>query len=115
MFEPGTIVLVPFPFTNQTAQKLRPALIISAQDNDYPDVIVLFISSKVPKTTHPHHFKFKTTHPYFAKSGLKSNSLFQCDKIATLDKQIIIGEIGYLPSKVMLQIHKRIKQVLNLK
>jgi len=40
----GKIVLVPFPFKDLTAAKLRPALIIHEGKED---VIVAFISSKV--------------------------------------------------------------------
>jgi len=41
----GKIVLVPFPFTDLTAAKLRPALVIHESERD---VIIAFISSKVP-------------------------------------------------------------------
>jgi len=41
----GKIVLVPFPFTDLTAAKLRPALVIHEGDRD---VVTAFISSKIP-------------------------------------------------------------------
>ncbi len=41
----GKIVLVPFPFTDLTAAKLRPALVIYEGEKD---IVVAFISSKVP-------------------------------------------------------------------
>ena len=40
----GKIVLVPFPFTDLTAAKLRPALVIYGGEKD---IIVAFISSKI--------------------------------------------------------------------
>jgi mRNA interferase MazF len=45
----GDIVLVPFPFTDLTGQKVRPALVISP-DPPGEDVMVAFISSVVPPT-----------------------------------------------------------------
>jgi mRNA interferase MazF len=41
----GKIVLVPFPFTNLTLTKLRPALVIHKSENN---VILAFITSKIP-------------------------------------------------------------------
>jgi len=41
----GKIVLIPFPFTNLTSAKLRPALVLFEGEQD---VVVAFISSRVP-------------------------------------------------------------------
>ncbi len=41
----GKIVLVPFPFTDLTAAKLRPALVLYEGDKN---IISAFISSKIP-------------------------------------------------------------------
>lgn len=44
----GDVVLAPFPFTDQTASKQRPAVIISsaAYNANRPDVILMPISSR---------------------------------------------------------------------
>ena len=46
----GKIVLIPFPFTNLTTTKLRPALVLFEGERD---VVVVFISSKVPHKLGP--------------------------------------------------------------
>ncbi len=43
----GDIVLVPFPFTDLTAEKLRPAIIVSP-DPQGVDIVIAFISSVMP-------------------------------------------------------------------
>jgi mRNA interferase MazF len=46
-FEFGSVVLVPFPFTSQTASKKRPAVVVSnrAYSEARPDLIVMAITS----------------------------------------------------------------------
>jgi mRNA interferase MazF len=48
-YELGDVVLVPFPFTDQSAHKRRPAVIVSsaAYNTARPDVIILAITSQV--------------------------------------------------------------------
>ena len=47
-YEKWSIVLVPFPFTDLSAAKKRPALIISPNNyNEYQDVIIAFVTSKL--------------------------------------------------------------------
>jgi len=42
----GDVVLVPFPFTDLSTDKMRPAVIVSA-DPQETDVTIAFISSRV--------------------------------------------------------------------
>ncbi len=48
-YEFGDIVLVPFPFTSQTASKQRPAAIVSnaAYNLAKPDVVVMAVTSQL--------------------------------------------------------------------
>ena len=45
----GDIILVPFPFTDQSTVKKRPAVIISSDDyNRYrPDVVIMAVTSQM--------------------------------------------------------------------
>ena len=105
MYKFGTIVLIPFPFTDLTSVKLRPALIISAK-NHSKDVIVSFITSVMREKPKSSDFIYKTKNKYFEKSGLKVNSVFRFDKIATLNKKLILGEIGTLHPSILVKMKK---------
>jgi mRNA interferase MazF len=89
MYEFGKIVLVPFPFIDLSSSKVRPALIISKDKQKYSsDVIVCFIGSVIQEG------KYKAKIKNNKKTGLKVPSIVHFDKIATLDKKMILGELG---------------------
>jgi len=89
----GKIVLIPFPFTDLTAAKLRPALVLYEGDRD---VVLAFISSKVYAGAGPAGVMVTPSHAGFLKSGLKVDSVIRLDKIATVLKDLMVGELGEL-------------------
>jgi mRNA interferase MazF len=102
MYKRGSIVLVPFPFTDLSGSKVRPALIISKR-NIGSDVTVLFLSSRTEKV-HRYDVLVRPS----PKNGLKVTSLVKCTKLATLDTKTVLGELGVLEK----QIHNRVDRAL---
>lgn len=101
MYKFGTIVLIPFPFTDLSSTKLRPALIISKTNQKNQDIIVVFITSKISEKQELAHFILKTSDKHFSLTGLKTDSLFRFDKIATLNKKLILGELGVIDKNLI--------------
>ena len=56
-YKPGDILLVPFPFTDHTATKQRPAVVLSSElyNRSNPDLIIAPITSKVYRTAQAKH------------------------------------------------------------
>ncbi|MGD9733946.1 MAG: type II toxin-antitoxin system PemK/MazF family toxin [Desulfamplus sp.] len=50
MYKLGDIILIPFPFTDLSSTKVRPALIISKNNQKSQNVIVCFITSNQRQT-----------------------------------------------------------------
>ncbi|MHA1552685.1 MAG: type II toxin-antitoxin system PemK/MazF family toxin [Candidatus Heimdallarchaeaceae archaeon] len=107
----GKIVLLPFPFTDLTKAKLRPALIIFESPKD---VIVTFISSKIPAKILDTDILLATDHKDFQLSGLKVDSVIKLDKIATILKDLIIGEIGEVGSDLKKEINSKLNKIIQL-
>ena len=55
IYERGDVVLVPFPFSDQSASKKRPAVIISSDRYNKlsSDVVIMAITSKTHKADGP--------------------------------------------------------------
>jgi mRNA interferase MazF len=84
----GSVVLTDFPFTDLSAKKRRPALVVSANNLTRPDVIVAYITSVVQPL--PGAAQIAPT----SQNGLKVPSMVRFDKIATIEKRIIAGRLG---------------------
>lgn len=108
MYKKGTIILVPFPFTDLTGNKVRPAVIISKEKSG-SDIVVVFITSK-------QKLKEKYLVPLIPtkENGIKTRSHIVCGKIATLDTKIILGELGQLCKSELELLNKTLRSVLDL-
>ncbi|MEK7560691.1 MAG: type II toxin-antitoxin system PemK/MazF family toxin [Patescibacteria group bacterium] len=108
----GTVVLVPFPFTDLSGAKVRPALVLSDRIRG-DDVIVAFISSK-SSTMRPNDVMISTSHSAFAKTGLKTESVIKVAKIATLEKSILLGELGAIDRALQKAVEQKLKRVFGI-
>ena len=105
----GTIILVPFPFTDLSGHKVRPALVIYEEKRG-EDCVVVFISSLTTKKVGPFEVTIKATET----NGLKVDSLLKVSKIATLQKKIILGELGRLEDKILKAVDNCLKSMFHL-
>ena len=103
----GTIVLVPFPFTDLSAAKVRPAVVLSVKPTG-SDVILAFISSKRKRG------EYDVAIIPTKANGLKMPSAIICNKIATLEKTIILGELGFAEKGVIRQVKSKLGMIFNI-
>lgn len=99
----GKIVLVPFPFTDLTASKLRPALVLLEGEMD---CVVAFISSRIPARPSEKEVLIPQEHREFRLTGLKTGSVVRLDKVATISKDVILGEIGEIGESLRKQVNR---------
>ena len=87
-FVKGDIVILPFPFSNLSGSKKRPAFVI--QDLEGDDLIVCQITSKFHYDSHSIYL----ANSDFANGSLPQNSFIRPNKIFTAEDRIIIGKAG---------------------
>jgi mRNA interferase MazF len=97
----GTVVLTPFPFTDLQGAKVRPAVVVSRSDRAGDDVVLAFISSVKPPKLLPTDLVLSPSHPDFAATGLKAESVVKRDKLATVQRWVLLGELGALSSTLI--------------
>lgn len=107
----GKIILVPFPFTDLTAAKLRPALVVYEGEKD---AVVAFISSKIPSELSDVDILINENHPGFKRAGLKVDSVIKLDKIATVLKDLIVGELGELDEDLRKEVNHKLKKIMEI-
>ncbi len=102
----GEIVLIPFPFTDLSGSKLRPALVLVADSND---VTVSFITTQIRWQ--------ESTDVVLQPSpinGLKKESLLRLSKLATIDATLIIGILGTIDANTIQTINQNLMKILKL-
>ena len=110
----GDVVLVPFPFTNLTTEKLRPAVIVSV-DPQRIDVIIAFISSVVsPGEPSETDYVLHQDELDFVRTGLKKTSTFRMRKLMTIERSRIIRRLGRVSPAIQKELDIRLGQALGL-
>ena len=109
----GSIVLIPFPFTDLSSHKVRPAVVVS-HNLKGEDVVVAFISSQKPKKKEPTDVAIERNSKGFESTGLKVDSVVRAAKIATLDRKIMLGTFGTVSKTTEKEIDTKLKILFGL-
>lgn len=96
-FRRRDIVLVPFPFTDLTRQKARPAVVVSSQsfNTSSPEVILAAISSKLPAIPSDMELIIRHGSVEFRSTGLRVSSVLRTAKLVTLKQSLIYRRDPY--------------------
>ncbi|MEK6657626.1 MAG: type II toxin-antitoxin system PemK/MazF family toxin [Nitrospirota bacterium] len=105
-FVKGDVVVVPFPFSDLTQSKRRPAIVISALDGD--DLILCQITSQSIKDNYAILLNDKD----FEAGSLKQSSNVRPNRIFTADSHIVLYRIGNLKQDKLNKIIERIVEII---
>ena len=109
----GDIVLVPFPFTDLSTTKLRPAVVLWV-DLSGIDVTVCFIHSQNVNYITPEEFIIETTNSEFYKTGFKVTSKVRVSRMVTIERNLITRRLGKLDISLLNKLNDCLKRVFQL-
>jgi mRNA interferase MazF len=110
----GDFALVYFPHSDLTTIKLRPVLVVQADDLDtgLPQLIVAMVSSNLARAGHATRLTIRLSDPLAPRTGLKTDSVILADNLATIERRLIKRVIGRMPD--MESVNRLLRITLSL-
>ena len=104
-FIKGDIVVIPFPFSDLSGSKRRPAYVLADLPGD--DIVLCQITSQHSQDS----FSIVLTHSDFVTGSLPAVSFIRPTRIFTADKNLIIRKAGSVKNEIK---NKVIEKIISL-
>ncbi|HEX5217953.1 MAG TPA: type II toxin-antitoxin system PemK/MazF family toxin [Verrucomicrobiae bacterium] len=107
----ANVVLIPFPFTDLSTTKQRPALVVSSDaiNTTREGVIVVAITSQIPARLANDELLIPASD--LKACGLPRASIVRFGKVVTLHQQLIVKAIGTMPADSLAAALARFRQL----
>ncbi len=111
-FSQGDIVLVPFPFTDLSATKQRPALVLSPErlNKARPDLVVVAVTSQVPSALSDDDVFLSDAD--LQSAGLPKRSIIKLGKIFTIHQGLVRRKLGRIPQSTLEEVLRKLLESL---
>ncbi len=110
MIEQRDLLLVPFPFSDQSGKKVRPVIVISNNDfNKYSeDILVVGVTTNISKDKYTVNLR---------NNDLEIGSLFatcciKAENLLKIDKELIIKKIGKIKIEKVYDVNSKIMEII---
>lgn len=110
-YQRGDVVLIPFPFSDLSATKTRPAIVVSGSlfQEVRSELLLAYVSSQVSKA----HPQIDVILEDWAACGLLKPS-FVRPKIAAIEPGLVVHHAGHLSDEDMAAVDAVLRLALNL-
>lgn len=106
LFLKGDVVVLPFPFSDLSQSKRRPALVIANLEGD--DIILCQITSEARFDS----YSIPLSNTDFKMGKLITTSFIRPNRFFTADKSIILYKIGSLKDSKIKEVEKMLIKIL---
>jgi mRNA interferase MazF len=105
-FVKGDVVVAPFPFSDLTANKKRPALVVASLVGD--DVILCQITGQMKHDS----YSISLMENDFQSGSLRQNSFVRPNRIFTADSRIVLYKAGAVSKEKIDEVIDKIITIL---
>jgi len=105
-FVKGDIVVIPFPFSDLSGNKRRPAIVLANLQGD--DIILCQVTSQQSRDKYAIYLPLNK----IEAGSLPSDSFNRPTRIFTADKNIIIRKAGRITKSLMEEVISTLKSIL---
>ncbi len=108
----GDVILVPFPFSDQTVTKKRPAVIVSSDKYNVisQDIVIMAITGQMRGRLGVGEFLIEDWQP----AGLLKPSAVK-SAISTIEQRLVLKLLGRFSSEDLSTLEKALKELLDLR
>jgi mRNA interferase MazF len=105
-FIKGEVVVIPFPFSDLTQAKRRPALILTELEGD--DLILCQITSQAIKDK----YAIRINDNDFEAGGLKKPSNIRPNRIFIADTHLVLYRVGTIKKEKLTEVIERVVEII---
>ena len=107
--EQRDILLVPFPFSDQTGKKVRPVIVVSNNkfNSNSEDIIVCSITTNISKD----FYTIKIENNNLEENNIREECCIKIENILKLDKKLVIKKIDKLKENGFPEVIKKLNNL----
>ena len=106
-FVKGDIVVLPFPFSDLSNSKKRPAFVVAKLKSD-DDLILCQITSQARFDD----YSIVLSNADFKKGSLNLSSMIRPNRLFTADKSIILYKVGFLKEEKIKEVENELIKII---
>ena len=108
-YEREVVVLVPFPFTDLSGSKHRPALVVSAEGLHDEDLILCAITSQVPQRLSGQEILLEAGD--MVQQQLPKKSIIKPGKLFTMHRSLTASSYGSVKQYKLIEVLRTLREI----
>ena len=110
----GKIVLIPFPFDDLKATKVRPAVCLTNSIGPHHHVVLAFITSRIPDELSETDIILDSNGSGFKQTGLHVTSTIRLHRLMKVTTSLIRRELGELSPNILPEVDNKLVKLFSL-